>query len=61
MRIQIWKRSSMFVAIPVVLAGGLAVPIAASARDAELAHKAAPEVYKLLAENDQFRVILQVS
>jgi hypothetical protein len=51
----------MLVAISVVLAGGLAVPIAASAQDAELAHKASPEVYKLLAENDQFRVILQVS
>ncbi len=61
MKMQIWMRNSLSMAISVVAAGGLAAPIAASAQDAALAHKASPEVYKLLAENDQFRVILQVS
>ena len=36
----------------------LAAPFATMAADAPLSYKASPEVYKLLAENDQFRVIL---
>jgi quercetin dioxygenase-like cupin family protein len=61
MKMQLWMRNSLSMAISMVAAGGLAVPIAVSAQDAALAHMASPEVYKLLAENDQFRVILQVS
>jgi quercetin dioxygenase-like cupin family protein len=44
-----------------VVSGALAMPIAASAQDVPLSYKASPDVYKLLAENDQFRVILQTS
>lgn len=36
----------------------LAAPFATMAADAPLSYKASPEIYKLLAENDQFRVIL---
>ena len=34
---------------------------AVAAQEAPLAHTASPDVYKVLAENDQFRVILQIS
>ena len=36
----------------------LATPLAALAADVEPSYKASPEVYKLISENDQFRVIL---
>jgi hypothetical protein len=44
--------------VSLVAFGGIATPLSASAEDAPLSHKASPEVYRLLAENDQFRVIL---
>lgn len=44
-----------------VLAYGLMTTLVASAQDEPLSYKASPEAYKLLAENDQFRVILQTS
>lgn len=44
-----------------VAAGALAAPLTVSAQDAPLSYKASPEVYKLLAENENFRVILQTS
>ena len=37
---------------------GSSVPVSVLAEDAPLSYKADPSVYKLLAENDQFRVIL---
>ena len=45
--------------VSLAAAGWLMTPLTVSAEDAPLSYKAAPEVYKLLAENDQFRVILQ--
>jgi len=55
--------SSPFISAGVSIAfvTALATPFTASAQDAPLSYKASPEVYKLLAENDQFRVILQTS
>ncbi|MCC7487514.1 MAG: cupin domain-containing protein [Burkholderiales bacterium] len=44
-----------------VAAAGITTPSAAFAADAPLSYKASPQVYKLLGENDQFRVILQTS
>jgi quercetin dioxygenase-like cupin family protein len=41
------------------LCAALAFAPVAIAEDAPLSYKAAPDVYKLLAENDQFRVVLQ--
>ena len=58
---KIESNNVLSVAVSLVLAGGLATPISVSAQNAPLAHIAAPDVYKLLAENDQFRVILQTS
>jgi mannose-6-phosphate isomerase-like protein (cupin superfamily) len=43
------------------LCAALAFSPVAIAEDAPLSYKAAPDVYKLLFENDQFRVILQTS
>lgn len=53
--------SLLSVAVSLVVVGGLGTPFAVSAQDAPLSHKASPDVYKLLAENDQFRVILQTA
>jgi hypothetical protein len=47
------------VVVSPVMVGGLAIPLVASAQDAPLWYIASPKVYKLLAVNDQFRVILQ--
>jgi hypothetical protein len=47
--------------ISLVLLTGLAVSLVALAQDATLAYKVSPEMYKLIAENDQFRVILQTA
>ena len=49
------------VAASLAIMGGSLAPLAASAEDAALSYKASPEVYKLLGENEQFRVILQTS
>jgi hypothetical protein len=51
----------LFVAASLAVGGGLVAALAGAADDAPLSYKASPEVYKLLAENDQFRVILQTS
>jgi len=41
-----------------ILCGGLGVPILATADDVPLSYVADPTVYKLLAENELFRVVL---
>lgn len=51
-------KSLLSVVVSLVAAGGMAMPFSASAQSAPLSYKASPDVYKLLAENDQFRVIL---
>ena len=58
---KIESNNVLSVAVSVVLAGGLAMPFAVSAQSAPLSYTASPDVYKLLAENDQFRIILQTS
>ena len=55
---KIRLKSCLTASLSIVIAGGLAVPASALADDAPSADKASPEIYKLLAENDQFRVIL---
>jgi mannose-6-phosphate isomerase-like protein (cupin superfamily) len=58
---KIERNSLVFVTVSLVMAGGLAMPSAALAQDTPLSYKVSPEMYKLLAENDQFRVILQTA
>ena len=58
---KIERNSLLSVAVSLIVAGGLATPFAVSAQDAPLSYKASADVYKLLAENDQFRIILQTS
>jgi len=58
---KIERSSLVSVTVSLVIAVGLATPLAVSAQDAPLSYKASPDVYKLLAENDQFRIILQTS
>src|SRR5574340_1127405 len=58
---KIEPKRFVFVAASLIVAGGLVTSFAVSAQDAPLSYKASPDVYKLLAENDQFRVILQTS
>jgi hypothetical protein len=41
-----------------IIFGGLCVPVLATADDAPLSYVADPGVYKLLAENELFRVVL---
>lgn len=53
--------SLLSVAVSLIVAGGLAAPLSVLAADAPLSHTASPDTYKLLFENDQFRVILQTS
>lgn len=48
-------------AVSLIAAGAFMTPLAVLAEDAPLSYKAAPDVYKLLFENDQFRVIHQTS
>lgn len=55
------RRRFLSLAASFVAAGALAAPLAVSAQDAPLSYKASPEVYKLLAENENFRVVLQTS
>ena len=45
------------VVVSLVAAGGLVTSFSASAQNAPPSYTASPEVYKLLSENDQFRVI----
>jgi hypothetical protein len=58
---KIETRNLLSAVVSLVVAGGLVTPFAALAEDAPLSYKASPDVYKLLGENDQFRVILQTS
>jgi len=46
------------VAVSCAAVCAIVLPISVSAQDAPLSYKASPEIYKLLAENSQFRVIL---
>ena len=41
-----------------IVCGGLGIPVLATADDAPLSYVADPGVYKLLAENELFRVVL---
>lgn len=54
------KNPKKFLSVAVTLAAAtaMAMPLSASAQSAPLSYKASPDVYKLLAENDQFRVVL---
>jgi hypothetical protein len=54
-------KTLLSVAVSLIAAGGLATPFAVSAQATPLSYKASPDIYKLLAENDQFRVILQTA
>jgi len=54
-------KTALSLTATLIAAVGLATPFTVSAEDAPLSYKAAPDVYKLLFENDQFRVILQTS
>ena len=56
MKISIRNAAGMISGI--ALAVGLATPVTALAEDAPVSYKASPDVYKLIAENEQFRVIL---
>jgi beta-alanine degradation protein BauB len=47
------------IAASLVAAGGLMTSFSASAQSEPPSYTASPDVYKLLSENDQFRVILQ--
>jgi len=58
---KIERNSLLSVAAALVVASGIAVPFSVLAADAPLSYKASPDSYKLLFENDQFRVILQTS
>jgi mannose-6-phosphate isomerase-like protein (cupin superfamily) len=46
------------VSASLVVAGALATPVSVWAQAVAPSYKAAPDVYKLISENDQFRVIL---
>lgn len=46
------------VSASLVVAGGLATPVSVLAQDAPPSYKASPDVYKLISENEQFRVTL---
>jgi hypothetical protein len=54
-------KTALSVAVALIATVGLATPFTVLAEDAPLSYKAAPSVYKLLFENDEFRVILQTS
>jgi hypothetical protein len=45
-------------AVSLAAVGALVLPTSVSAQDAPLSYKASSEVYKLLAENSEFRVVL---
>lgn len=51
-------RNILVVSASLVVAGGLTAPVSVMAQGVPPSYEASPEVYKLLAENDQFRVIL---
>jgi len=51
------QKSFLTVVVPLIAAWGIAMPFSALGQTAPLSYVASPDVYKLLAENDQFRVI----
>lgn len=54
-------KTLLSVAVSLVVAGGLATSLAVSAEDAQAvppSYVASPDVYKLISENEHFRVIL---
>lgn len=51
------RRILLSISVSLVVAGGLAIPVSVSAQGVPPSYEASPEVYKLIAENDQFRVI----
>jgi hypothetical protein len=52
-------KTLLAVAVSLVAAAGLATSFSASAQSEPPSYTASPSMYKLLFENDQFRVILQ--
>jgi oxalate decarboxylase/phosphoglucose isomerase-like protein (cupin superfamily) len=50
-------KALLAVAVSLVAAAGLVTSFSASAQSAPPSYTASPEVYKLLSENDEFRVI----
>lgn len=55
------ESKNLFVGVSALAAANLLNSVSVFAQDVPLAHKASPEVYKVLDENDQFRIILQTS
>jgi mannose-6-phosphate isomerase-like protein (cupin superfamily) len=58
---KVGRNILLSVSASLAVAGGLAIPVSVLAQGVQPSYKASPDVYKLLAENDQFRVILQTS
>jgi len=46
------------IGVPLIAAVGLATPLLGTAQEVAPSYKAAPDVYQLISENDQFRVIM---
>jgi quercetin dioxygenase-like cupin family protein len=55
---KIKPKSLLCVAVFLVVTGGLAIPLPGSAQDVAPSYKASPDVYKLISENEHFRVIM---
>jgi hypothetical protein len=55
---QVGRNIVLSVSASLVMAGGLAIPDSALAQGTPPSYKASPDVYKLVSENDQFRVIM---
>jgi hypothetical protein len=51
-------KTFLAIAVSLAAAAGFATPFAASAQSAPPSYTASPEVYKLISENNEFRVIL---
>jgi hypothetical protein len=52
------KKKTLLLVTVSLIAAGLAASLPALAESAPLTYTASPDVYKLIAENDEFRVIL---
>jgi beta-alanine degradation protein BauB len=52
-------KTILSVAVSLVAAAGLAMSFSASAQSVPPSYTASPDMYKLLSENDQFRVVRQ--
>ena len=55
---KIKRNIFLSVSASLVMVGGLANPVSVLAQGVPPSYKASPDVYKLVSENDQFRVIL---